>query len=105
MHQAFDSCADQLTRFYMTLLRHEHHPQEEQEFISAPVFTMHSAETVTTPAPADRRNPAPRYSLLAGITEALQVDIASEHPNPKIDLDPRIFFDVTAPSSTFICGS
>jgi hypothetical protein len=42
---------------------------------------------------------------LAGITETLQLDIASEGSSPETSLDPRLFFNVTAPSSTFICGS
>jgi hypothetical protein len=45
----------------------------------------------------------PQYGLLAGIIPALNnFDINNETQEKQ---DPRIFFNLTPPSSTFICGS
>lgn len=46
----------------------------------------------------------PQYGLLAGVSRALS-DIESGTQQVSGKQDPRVFLNVTPPSSTFICGS
>jgi hypothetical protein len=105
MKPAFDSRAAELTLFQMSLLRRAHHLQDEQDLISAPVFTMPSPKSLAGHPSADHENLIPQHGLLAGMTNSLRGDSTSDYSSPTNGVDPRIFFNVTAPSSTFICGS
>ncbi|KAF8851655.1 hypothetical protein BDZ45DRAFT_707791 [Acephala macrosclerotiorum] len=49
--------------------------------------------------------PFPQYGLLAGLAESLTESIAPNIALLPSQEDPRIFFNVASPSSTFICGS
>jgi hypothetical protein len=47
----------------------------------------------------------PQYGLLADLADAVRENSKFEEPGHPYAQDPRIFFNVAAPSSTFICGS
>ncbi|KAI0880029.1 uncharacterized protein GGS22DRAFT_182660 [Annulohypoxylon maeteangense] len=83
-------------RNQISLLRKLPERDDLDEIMSAPLFTypvLKSAERLTTIA---SKAPFAQYALLAGDADMLQ-------RTPKDD--PRIFYNVAVPSSTFICGS
>ncbi|KAL2060864.1 hypothetical protein VTL71DRAFT_8916 [Oculimacula yallundae] len=87
---------------HLTLLRKL--PQEHAlpEMTATPIFVMPILRYAETLLPPSDSQPFPQYGLLGGLSTVLKVQEKSgEFGNP----DPRIFFNVAAPSSTFICGS
>lgn len=74
-----------------------------QDVTTTPIFTMPVLKHVKSEAVAAGNSPPsfPQYGLIAGVTGAAQ---PGEKDGPSIR-DPRVFFNVAAPSSTFICGS
>lgn len=87
---------------HMSLLRKPPSQHALPEMTTTPIFVMpvlRYAETLLSPGQPES---FPQYGLLGGLTEVLKVQEESgEFGNP----DPRIFFNVAPPSSTFICGS
>lgn len=85
---------------HLKLLRKRPSHDELLETTTAPIFTMpvlkHTEKLLSQGAP----EPFPQYGLLGGLIDVLQDDHRSI-----LSQDPRIFFNVAAPSSTFICGS
>ncbi|KAI2465811.1 hypothetical protein F4781DRAFT_375108 [Annulohypoxylon bovei var. microspora] len=80
----------------ISLLRRLPEKDDLDEIMSAPLFTysiLRNAERLATDA---SKNPFSQYALLAGDS-----DILRQTPTE----DPRIFYNVTSPSSMFICGS
>ena len=103
-----DSEAAEVARVFqnhLRLLRQESNQQELQELTASPVFTMTALEYAESLLADDSQRAFHQYGLLSGITDLL----LHQHPRDSITLpmaeDPRIFFNVSAPSSTFICGS
>lgn len=78
-----------------------------QDVTTAPIFTMPVLEHVEAEAvSAGESSPAfPQYGLLAGTTEIGQNGSKLKEEAQRFIDDPRVFFNVAAPSSTFICGS
>lgn len=104
MHRSFDSDADPLTCFPMSLLRRGESSPKEQELVSAPLFSLPAEYTIKS-QPEDDSAHIPQYNLLAGIAENIQQPVPTDDSSKGSALDPRIFFNISAPSSTFICGS
>ena len=69
-----------------------------EEIEDAPVFTAEALDKVGATAPS---SPISQYGFLAGISEALKHGMKLR-PATR---DPRLFFNIASPSSTFICGS
>ncbi|KFX96672.1 hypothetical protein V490_03203 [Pseudogymnoascus sp. VKM F-3557] len=97
--------AARLLDIHLGLLRLGPSQKELQDATTAPMLTMTvlkhaNAEAVAT---GDSSPAFPQYGLLAGITETGQK--RSKEQSPQLIDDPRVFFNVAAPSSTFICGS
>ncbi|KAH6675878.1 hypothetical protein B0J14DRAFT_691998 [Halenospora varia] len=90
----------------MHLLRKRRSQHELLEVTTTPIFTMpvlkYSEKLPSQGAP----EAFPQYGLLGGLVDVLQ---NKERSILESDLhngqDPRIFFNVATPSSTFICGS
>ncbi|OBT88915.1 hypothetical protein VE02_01899 [Pseudogymnoascus sp. 03VT05] len=81
--------------------------QGRQDVTTAPIFAMPVLKHAESEAVA-AGNPSPvfpQYGLLAGMTEGAPNESKSEDGDRSSIHDPRIFFNVAAPSSTFICGS
>lgn len=74
-----------------------------QDVTTTPIFTMPVLKHVKSEAVAAGNSPPsfPQYGLIAGVTGAAQPG----EKNGSSIRDPRVFFNVAAPSSTFICGS
>ncbi|KAI9745243.1 MAG: hypothetical protein M1818_001521 [Claussenomyces sp. TS43310] len=72
-----------------------------QEFSTAPVFTTSVFNHAELLSNNDSQAAFPQYGLIAGLTNVLDAKV-KEGDVPE---DPRVFFNVAAPSSVFICGS
>lgn len=100
-----ESEAARLYDYHLNLLRPGPTQQGFQEVATAPIFTMPVLEHAEAVA-ARHFSPAfPQYGLLAGLADAIREDSKCEGPGHQFGQDPRIFFNIAAPSSTFICGS
>lgn len=67
--------------------------QDEHELHSTPIFT---------PAVLEHAKHAfDQYGFLAGVSSIME---ANTHADEAFE-DPRVFFNISAPSSAFICGS
>lgn len=97
--------AARLLDIHLGLLRLGPSQKELQDATTAPMLTMTVLKHADAEAVAagDSSPAFPQYGLLAGITETGQK--RSIEQSPQLIDDPRVFFNVAAPSSTFICGS
>ncbi|PBP25262.1 hypothetical protein BUE80_DR003671 [Diplocarpon rosae] len=88
----------------LALLGSTSHQREQQhELTSTPIFTKpvleHAAQTEKTSFS--------QYGLLAGDADLLDEIAGQDRDLSKLPLvqDPRVYFNISAPSSAFICGS
>lgn len=100
-----DSEAARLYDYHMSLLRPAATQQVLQEVMATPIFTMPVLEHAEAIVADDSPPVFPQYGLPAGLADAVPEDSKYEGLDPLSGQDPRIFFNVAAPSSTFICGS
>ena len=104
--QEFDS--DELFAEHMKLLKltggEEHDNAELEEVRTTPIFSM-PVKRAAAEYWHDRSSFFPQFGLLAGrldtTNEVIELEVG-EHPERQ---DPRMFLNVNAPWSTFICGS
>lgn len=98
--------AAQILASHLKYLRNGSSGQDDiHEGTTTPIFTMPVLRSIENKSPKHSARLIPQYGLLAGMTEILSV-IDQDHCNPvSIGHDPRVFFNMAAPSSTFICGS
>jgi hypothetical protein len=95
-----------LLQYHLSLLEIE--PQQEglEEAITTPIFTMPVLKHAEMISSKDAKEPFPQYGLLAGMADDLcGIPNSGKSTNRTVDGDPRIFFNIAAPSSIFICGS
>jgi hypothetical protein len=95
-----------LLQYHLSLLEIE--PQREglEEAITTPIFTMPVLKHAEMISSKDAKEPLPQYGLLAGVADDLSgASSIEKSTNNTVDGDPRIFFNIAAPSSIFICGS
>jgi hypothetical protein len=73
--------------------------QDQHEITSTPLFTKKVLE--------HSENLFSQYGFLAGISDVLESNAAANLniDGPSRPADPRLFFNISAPSSAFICGS
>lgn len=69
------------------------------------IFTMPVLEHVEKALSKGSGQSFPQYGLLAGLSDVLFRNTDNQAPVATPTQDPRIFFNIAAPSSTFICGS
>ncbi|KAI0444696.1 hypothetical protein F4803DRAFT_560720 [Xylaria telfairii] len=86
---------DEVMRQQLGLLKQQTATDELNEISTAPLFTYPILEHARSLATPGYTSPFSQYGLLAG--DAQRVQSSSE--------DPRIFYNVSTPSSVFICGS
>ncbi|KFY88245.1 hypothetical protein V498_06870 [Pseudogymnoascus sp. VKM F-4517 (FW-2822)] len=97
--------AARLYDYHLSLLRPGPTQQNLEEVTTAPIFTMPVVEHAEAIVDGKSLPAFPQYGLLAGLADAVRENLKSEGPSHSSVQDPRIFFNVAAPSSTFICGS
>ncbi|KAJ8063414.1 hypothetical protein OCU04_008634 [Sclerotinia nivalis] len=74
---------------------------ELQEVQAAPIFTVPVFEHVEKGLSDSSKSRFPQYGLLGGLSEILNKKTTVSNNSQ----DPRIFFNIASPSSTFVCGS
>jgi hypothetical protein len=95
-----------LLQYHLSLLTLGKEGDEIGEVRSTPVFTMPVLKHVESIRRDEQAVPFSQYGLLAGMAHALSAETDNEHAVSSMDKeDPRVFFNISAPSSTFICGS
>jgi hypothetical protein len=100
-----ESESDRIYNYHLSLLRPSPIQRGLQEAMTAPIFTMPVFEHAEAVATKQSSPVFPQYGLLAGLADRVREDGRCEGPDQPLVQDPRIFFNVAAPSSTFICGS
>lgn len=90
---------------HMKLLARSDGQQELGDAATTPIFTMPVLEHVKTHTAKGSETPFAQYGLLGGQANGFPAMADSKALDPKKELDPRVFFNITSPSSTFICGS
>ncbi|KAG9236754.1 hypothetical protein BJ875DRAFT_503157 [Amylocarpus encephaloides] len=86
------------------LLSQDPKAQELREAVAAPMFTFEVLQHIKSDAPTNAISPIPQYGLLAGLVQDPKNDSLQEE-NSSEPIDRRLFFNISSPSSTFICGS
>lgn len=103
-----ESEAARLLKYHTTLLSREYEQHKVDEIMTTPIFTMPVLEQAKNLAGKGSREAFPQYGLIVGMIEGLcdGAIVKREDDERRTTLpDPRIFFNIAAPSSTFICGS
>jgi hypothetical protein len=97
---------ERLLEYHLGLLQLGKKHNEQEEVITTPIFTMpvlKHAERVRAPGATPVFS---QYGLLAGLTNSIQISSMEDRASFRlVGRDPRIFFNIATPSSTFICGS
>jgi hypothetical protein len=83
---------------HLDLLGVSNTTHEASEIETAPIFTNAVRVHTQNITPSGRALPFGQYGLLAG-------DVTKAISRGKKRQDPRIFYNISAPSSAFICGS
>ncbi|KAJ5982484.1 hypothetical protein N7451_012584 [Penicillium sp. IBT 35674x] len=91
--------------YHLSLLKIDSHLEQLEEASLAPVFTHHVFSHFPGSSASKPTGVISQYGLLAGITKANGLDFQGHEDRKAWDKDPRLFFNVSFPSSTFICGS
>jgi hypothetical protein len=90
---------------HLKLLSPSDGQKEINDAVNTPIFTMGVYEHMKTQLGKGSDVPITQFGLLAGVAEELAQLRNGVPVLPEPRLDPRLFFNVTSPSSTFICGS
>jgi hypothetical protein len=94
-----------LRDYHLSLLVPAASDRQLQEVLTTPVFTTPVLEHAEALAAKESVPAFHQYGLLAGMIDVEHGDLESRSRDTSRGQDPRIFFNVAAPSSTFICGS
>jgi hypothetical protein len=87
---------------HLSLLSLDDGNEDAEELAATPVFTQAVLEYGTNLKANGKEESIAQYGLLAGILESSN---ALKNPSETHEKDIRLFFNTTAPSSVFICGS
>jgi type IV secretory pathway ATPase VirB11/archaellum biosynthesis ATPase len=83
---------------HLALLKAIEGHQDQHELSGTPIFTM--------PVLKHSKHLFSQYGFIAGISEVLESNYTDDLiPLAGDSTDPRLFFNISAPSSAFICGS
>ncbi len=83
---------------HLALLKTATDHQDHHELTGTPIFTM--------PVLKHSRHLFSQYGFIAGMSDTLDSKpIGEDIPRSGAATDPRLFFNISAPSSAFICGS
>jgi hypothetical protein len=89
---------------HLDLLQTSEEDSDLQELALTPIFTAAALRYAKELASGRKREIFPQYGLIAGMGNMIQ-STSHVQGKPLAQGDPRLFFNVTTPSSTFICGS
>lgn len=89
-------------RKHLALLDTQPEQTEATLIASTPLFSGSTWRQIRAPRGGVQSTSSMQYGLLGG-----SVELLGTGKDPKLDprSDPRVFYNVTAPSSVFICGS
>ncbi|KAL6880895.1 hypothetical protein J3F83DRAFT_720213 [Trichoderma novae-zelandiae] len=87
---------------HLSLLSLDGKNEDGEELAATPIFTQPVLEYAAQINASGKAESFPQYGLLAGIVEESN---ATQRDSKSMAKDPRVFFNTTAPSSVFICGS
>lgn len=80
--------------------------RQDQEVVNTPIFTAADLGLISKYYFLDDpKSPFRQHGLLAGLSDVLENEQLSGSDDRHYLKDPRVFFNTTTPSSTFICGS
>lgn len=96
------SSKDSTLAAHLALLSLDDSNEDAEELAATPIFTQSVLEYGTELKAAGKTEPFAQHGLLAGILEDSN---ATKNPSEAAERDIRLFFNTTAPSSVFICGS
>jgi hypothetical protein len=96
LYKVADHLLDAQLAYHLSLLQDNRDDDQRDETALAPIF-MGSILRQHNQIPA-------QYGLVAGLKRIYHPEFANARDN-EIGNDPRIFFNITSPMSTFICGS
>lgn len=82
--------------YHLSLLKLDSSDEQKEKASLAPIFT---GSVLRQPELAP-----PQYGLLGGV-KSIEASSSPSAENEILKKDPRLFFNVSSPSSTFICGS
>ena len=87
-------------------LRTDYSTSEEEEIRTSPIVSVAAKKSMDRRG-SNTKSLLPQYGLLAGRIDLSKGDFALSSKTPKEQeaLDPRLFLNVNAPWSAFICGS
>lgn len=91
--------------YHLSLLKLESPEEQLEEASLAPVFTGHIFSRCCDLSLSNPVDEVSQYGLLARITKVNGSDSEVLDNKSTWEKDPRLFFNVSSPSSTFICGS
>ena len=83
-------------KVHLSLLKKGSTIQDSQEVEGTPIFTKVIEK--------HHQTALKQYGFIAGMTKALKHTVGDREV-PQAEKDPRIFFNISAPLSAFICGS
>ena len=89
----------------LKLLKREASQQELEDATTTPIFAAPVLEHAKMVLTGDSSPVFTQYGLLAGLADVLSREEEDAATGISFKQDPRIFFNVAAPSSVFICGS
>jgi hypothetical protein len=92
-------------KYHLSLLKLESQEERLEEASLAPVFTSHIFSRCCDLSQLKSVGEVSQYGLLAGITKVNGSGSEVLDNKSTWEKDPRLFFNVSSPSSTFICGS
>lgn len=87
---------------HLALLSLDGSNEDAEELAATPIFTQPVFEHGSSLKASGKAEPFAQYGLLAGVIEGSN---ATSNDAKDMAKDPRLFFNTTAPSSVFICGS
>ena len=96
---------DETIRSQIDLLEWDARLQEFSEVSTTPIFTFPVLKIIEKSQSHNSPSLLPQYGLLAGLVNFLHTSNSERTISDIKDRDPRVFFNIAAPSSTFICGS
>ncbi|CAG8106252.1 unnamed protein product, partial [Penicillium salamii] len=91
--------------YHLSLLKFESREEQFEEASLAPVFTSHIFGRSCDHSLSESVGGVSQYGLLAGLKKVNGSDSEVLNTKSTWEKDPRLFFNVSSPSSTFICGS
>jgi hypothetical protein len=99
------SQASRLLTTHLKLLKKNASERELEDATTTSIFTAPVLEHSEAGLAGGSAPIFTQYGLLAGLADVLDIEEKNTAASISSRQDPRIFFNIAAPSSTFICGS